>query len=185
MALEVAKKKTRQNLEAPWTVFTDSQKKLATFQQIFSYSSTLFLTDLIYQITLDLKDARHLVTIRWISSYVGLVEHNKTNQSAKNRAYRRRKPTENGIHLRKSKKDSWIISVKTCKMARDRDKQKRGKSSGFHFARLKAGMDKLLGSTLKMYASCYVQLQARQDAIDTFLVRIEVIEHPSVIGARK
>ena len=59
MALEAARRETRQNLEAPITVFTDSREALATLQQISPCSSSPFLRDLIRQMTLDLKDAGH------------------------------------------------------------------------------------------------------------------------------
>ena len=57
------KKKVKQNFKAAITLFTDSEEAFATFQHIFLYSSCLFLTYLLYQITFDLKDARHLVVI--------------------------------------------------------------------------------------------------------------------------
>ena len=88
MALETAKKETRQNLGAPITVFTDSREALATLQQIPLRSSSPFLRDLICQTTLDWKDAVHLVTIRWIPSHVGLAGHDKADQRAKYRAYK-------------------------------------------------------------------------------------------------
>lgn len=80
IALEAAKKETRGNLRAPITVFKDSREALTTTQQLSPRISSPYLRDLIYQRTLDLKNVGR--------SVVGLVGHDRADQSAKDRARR-------------------------------------------------------------------------------------------------
>lgn len=69
MALEVVKRENRRNFKAPITIFTEPQEALVTLQQISPSISSNFLRDLIHRRTIDLKNAGHIVTIRWIPSH--------------------------------------------------------------------------------------------------------------------
>ena len=120
-----------------------------------------------------------LVTIRWIPSHVGLAGHDKADQSAKNRAYRGGKPAERWsslTHIRKKMVESRLSEL--AKWHEREISEREASRRGFYFPRLKAGMDKLLGSTPKKYASRYFQLKNGHGAIGTFLVRIGVTETP-------
>ena len=93
-ALETAKRETRSDLSTLITVFTDSREALATIQRSSSRAGSSYLRSLICQKALELRDNGQLVTLRWILSHVGLVGHDKADQSAKNKAHRGRKPVE-------------------------------------------------------------------------------------------
>lgn len=62
--------------------------------------------------------------------------------------------------------------------------EREASRQGLYFPRLKAGMDELLGSTSKKYASRYLQLKTGHGAIGTFLARIGVIESPRMLVVR-
>lgn len=65
-------------LEPLQQCFTDSREAFTIYIP--------FLRDLIYQRTLDLKSVGRLVVIRWIPGHIGLIGHDKADQSAKDRA---------------------------------------------------------------------------------------------------
>lgn len=179
-ALGAAKRETRGNFKAPITVFTDSREVLTTIQQIYPRISSPFLRDLIYQRTLDLKNIGRLVTIRWIPGHVGLIGHDKADQSAKDKARRGGNPVERWsslTHIQKKMVESRLSEL--AKWHETKKGEREASRRGFYFPRLKAGMDELLGSTPIKYASRYFQLKTGHGATGTFLVRIGVIEPPA------
>lgn len=150
IALEAAKTETRGNLRARITVFTDSREALTTIQQFSPCISSPYLRDLIYQRTLDLKKVGRSVTIRWIPSHVGLVGHDRADQSAKDIARRGGKPAEQWSSLtniqEKMVESRLSEFAKWHKTKRD---EREASRRGFYFPRLKPGMDELLSSTQK------------------------------------
>lgn len=136
-------------------MFTDSREALITIQQSFPRTDSPYLRDLIYQRALDLKDNGHSVTIR-IPAQVGLVGYDRADQSAKNRAHRGGKPIEQWSSLTHIWK-KWIGSrfselVRWHETKRD---EREASQRGFYIPRLKTGMNELLSSKQKKYASRY------------------------------
>ena len=165
MALEVAKGEIKRSSGDPITLFTDSRVALVTLQQISPCIGSPFLRYLIHQRTLDLKNAGHLVTIRWIPSHVGLIGHDKADQSAKIKAYRGGNPAEQWsplTHIRKKMVKSRLSEL--AKWHETERNQREAIRQALYFPRLKAGMDKLLGIPPKKYVSRYFQLKTGHGA---------------------
>lgn len=76
------------------TIISDSRELLTSLNQLNSYTSTSHLKNLIYQRTSALENKGLSVTIRWISSHVGSVGHNKADQSSREKAQKEGKPVE-------------------------------------------------------------------------------------------
>ena len=167
--LETAKRETEGNFSALIiTVFTDSREVLTTTQQSFPRPSSPYLRRLIHQRALDLKNNGRSVTIRWIPSHVGLVGHDRANQSVKDRARKGGKPIEQSsslTHIRKRLVESRFSELAKWHVAKG--SKREASRRGFYIPRLKTGMDELLGSTPKRYASQYLQLKVEHGAIGT------------------
>ena len=88
----------------PVTIFNDLQEALTAIWKLSFYAKRLYLRNLIYQKTLNLENSSHPVTIRQIPCYVGLVGHDKADQSAKNKARKRGKPVKQCSSLTHIKK---------------------------------------------------------------------------------
>ena len=98
----------------PVTVFNDSQEALTAIWKSSFYAKRLYLRNLIYQRTLNLENSGHPVTIRWIPCHVGLVGHDKADQSAKDKARKGGKPVEQCsslTHIKKLLDESHLQEV--------------------------------------------------------------------------
>lgn len=84
--LEVARETALYSHNTPITIFRNSREALTTLGQLSFHTSTPYLRNPIYQETSDLERKGHSVTIWWILSHVGLVEHDKADQSARDKA---------------------------------------------------------------------------------------------------
>ena len=92
----------------------------------------------------------------------------------------------NGVHSCISGK-GWSNHVFQNLQSGTRQKggEREASRRGFHIPRLKAGMDELLGSTPKKYASRYFQLKVGHGAIGKFLAKIGVVETPECWWCRE
>lgn len=143
IALEAAKRETGGNFSAPITVFTNSREALATSQQSFPRTGSPYLRGLIYiSEGLRSQKKRRSVTIGWIPGHVGLVGHDRADQSAKARARRGGMPTEqwSSPHTYPEKR---LIESRFSELARwheaKRDEREASRR-GFYIPRLKTGM---------------------------------------------
>ena len=103
-------------------MFTDSREAPTTIQQSSSRTGSPYLRDLIYQRALDLKDNGRSVTLRWIPDHVGLVGHDRADQSAKDRAHRGGRPFEQWsslTHIRKKLTESRLAELVKWHEAKD------------------------------------------------------------------
>ena len=94
IGLETAEKVILDSHQTAITIFSDSREALTTLCQLSSRTKTPYLRNLIDQKASDLESKGKSVIIRWIPGHVGLVGHDKADQSARERARKGRKPVE-------------------------------------------------------------------------------------------
>ena len=75
-----------------------------------------------------------------------------------------------------SEKVERVTFFRTCQLARVEKDERVASRRGFYVPRLKTGMNELLSSAPKKYASRYFQLQVGHGAIGTFLAKTGVKE---------
>ena len=83
--LEVARETTLNSHNTPITIVSNLREALTTLGQLSFHTSTPYLRNPIYQETSDLERKGHSVTIWWILSHVGLVGHDRADQSARDK----------------------------------------------------------------------------------------------------
>ena len=115
--------------------------------------------------------------IRPVYPWIGLVGHDKGDQSAKNRAHRGERPVEQWSLLTQIWKNlTESHSSELVKWHEVKRNEREASRRGFYVPRLKTGMNELLSGAPKNYASRYFQLKVGHGAIGTFLVKTGVRE---------
>ena len=110
---------------------------------------------------------------------MGLVGHDKADQSAKDRARRAGRPAEQWSSLTHIwKKLTESRSSEPVRWHEVKRNEREASRRGFCVPRLKTGMNELLSSAPKKYASRYFQLKVGHGAIGIFLAKIGVRETP-------
>lgn len=156
IGLETAEKIILDSHKTSITIFSDFTKALNTLCRSNSYTKTLYLRDLIFQKTLNLKSKSHSVTIRQISSHIGLVEHNKANQQARNKAQRKRKPIEQQSLLIYIKKQlTKLHSQELTKWYEIKTQEREMSRQGSYIPQREKKISKLLGYLAKKYILRY------------------------------
>lgn len=84
-ALSIASTRTKIG-NTPITIFCDSQKALSTIALPYTSQGNRFLRNLICQKTRELQDNGNHCSFHWIPSHSGLMENEKADLAAKNRA---------------------------------------------------------------------------------------------------
>ena len=155
-SLEMARKITLNNNNTPITIFSDSREALIAIRQLTSGTSSPYLRNLIYQRNLDLGSNGHFVTIRWIPGHVGLIGHDKADQSAKDKAGKGGKPLEQWSSLSHIKKK--LNESKSQELARWHEiktQERESSRRGFYVPWIKGKINGVLGNTSKKYALRY------------------------------
>ncbi len=177
-ALEIAKKVAKPR-NTPVTILSDSQKALRAIVLPFTSQENLFLRSFVYQKTEELQRTGHPITYQWIPGHSGLIGNEKANLSARTRAEKGGKLTERWSSLAYIRRNADEIRSRNLIKWHETETQGREASRrGYNVPRTKEGISLALGSASKNYASRYYQLKVGHGAVETFLVRIGVIETP-------
>lgn len=121
----------------------------------------------------------HSVTIRWIPSHVGLIGHDKADQSARDKSRRGGIPVEQWSSLTYIKKK--LIESHSPELTRWHEakiQERETSRRGFYIPRVEKRMSKIPGGTAKNYVSRYFQLKVGHGAVEIYLAEIGVIETP-------
>lgn len=122
---------------------------------------------------------RQVVTIRWIPSHVGLIGHDKADNSAKNKTRKGGKLAEHWsslFHIKKELDESK--SQELTRWHEVKTQERESSRRGFYVPWVKRRMNEILGNTAKKNASRPPKPMVGHGAVWTYLAKIGVVETP-------